>query len=129
MYIPIEQDFMKSKGEISLLEILRQEVPHFTIISQHGIKIKHRQHLYLDYYIPMLKLAVEFDGLQHEQYIPYFHKDIQGFMRSQQADKAKDQYCLDNDISLIRINHDEEVDAQTLRNKIQELIKKRIVNE
>lgn len=46
---------------------------------------------------------VEFDGRQHYEYIPYFHKNISGFKRQQEWDRRKNKYCLMHNIPLIRI--------------------------
>ncbi len=118
-----------SKGEASLLEILKKDIPHYAIIPQKKIKIGFHKNLFIDYYIPVLKLAFEFDGRQHSEYVPYYHQDIAGFMRSKLCDEAKNKWCVDNGVDMIRVNYNEEVDAQTLRSKIRELIKRKLVNE
>ena len=47
--------------------------------------------------------CIEFDGKQHFQYTPYFHKNKFAFQKQQEWDRKKNKYCLLNNIPLIRI--------------------------
>ena len=47
---------------------------------------------------------IEYDGIQHNNYIPFFHHDKNGFNVSKQRDKLKDKYCADNNIKILHIN-------------------------
>lgn len=49
-----------------------------------------------------LKAIIEFDGLQHSHPVAYFGGD-KGFQYVQEHDRIKDEYCLTNNIKLIRI--------------------------
>ena len=63
--------------------------------------------LHLDFYLPHSKIAIEYDGLQHFQYVPYFHDySVKNFYHRQRLDRLKDKYCADNNIRLIRIKYD-----------------------
>jgi hypothetical protein len=58
--------------------------------------------LELDGYCPELKMAIEVQGLQHFNYIPYFHrKGIVDFYEQQKRDSFKVEKCRENDIDLI----------------------------
>jgi very-short-patch-repair endonuclease len=59
--------------------------------------------LRLDFFIPALNIAFEFDGKQHDEYVAHFHKDRYGFARSKRNDAMKKQWCETNGITLIRI--------------------------
>lgn len=51
-------------------------------------------------------LAFEYDGIQHAQYNPYFHrKGPQAFLYQDSKDRYKDKVCVDRGILLIRIPH------------------------
>jgi very-short-patch-repair endonuclease len=108
-----------SKGEDALGELLRQTFPHHVLIAQHPIKIG-RQTLYVDYYIPALCLAFEFDGVQHSKYVGRFHGNLQGFAHSQNNDDAKDEWLSDKGIHLIRFKYNESVNQFTLASKIKD---------
>lgn len=48
---------------------------------------------------------IEFDGTYHDE---NFNKDYEYYVRLTKHDKLKDEYCLNNKIPLLRINHSEE---------------------
>jgi hypothetical protein len=60
--------------------------------------------LRMDIFLPSLKLAFEYDGTQHTEYVDFFHKSRDGFGKAQANDITKDMWCDKNDIILIRIN-------------------------
>ena len=73
--------------------------PKFLQLSNH-----YRSRLELDGYNEELKLAFEYQGLQHYQYIPYFHKNGPSDLEKQQErDKIKKERCAENEVYLIEI--------------------------
>ncbi|AYV81015.1 MAG: hypothetical protein Harvfovirus13_21 [Harvfovirus sp.] len=60
--------------------------------------------LELDGYNDKLKIAFEYQGIQHFKYIQYFHKNGEDdFMKQKQRDETKRSLCIKNNISLIEI--------------------------
>jgi len=59
--------------------------------------------LELDCYNKELKLAVEYNGIQHYKYIPYFHKTRDAFQNQKYRDYMKKQLCEKNGITLIDV--------------------------
>jgi hypothetical protein len=59
--------------------------------------------LELDCFNEELKIAVEYDGKQHYEYIPYFHKSYEAFMNQRYRDYMKEQMCRENGIILLRV--------------------------
>jgi hypothetical protein len=59
--------------------------------------------LELDGYNDNLKIAFEYQGEQHYQLIPFFHKSQQDFQDQQYRDKLTQDYCLANNINLLII--------------------------
>ena len=55
-----------------------------------------------DFYIPSLKIAIEYDGKQHFEPIEYFGGK-ESFEILQKHDAIKNEYCKNNGISLLRI--------------------------
>ncbi|TFH25856.1 hypothetical protein E4G67_00300 [Candidatus Bathyarchaeota archaeon] len=62
------------------------------------------ERLFLDFYVPSKKIAVEVQGTQHHKFNPFFHKDKKAFATQQANDRRKEQWCNINDITLIKIN-------------------------
>ena len=64
----------KSGPHLQVQELLKELYPTFLILEEIQIEVKNNKYLYLDFYLPLLKLAVEIDGNQHKEYTPFFHK-------------------------------------------------------
>lgn len=59
------------------------------------------KNLELDMYNPSLKLALEYQGVQHRKYTPFFHKSYSDFMGQVERDNYKKKRCMDEGIDLI----------------------------
>ena len=59
--------------------------------------------LELDCYDHNLSLAVEYNGIQHYKYVPYFHKNKEAFLNQKYRDDMKRRMCKDNKITLIEV--------------------------
>ena len=59
--------------------------------------------LELDCYNPNLRLAVEYNGIQHYKYTPYFHRSKDHFMNQKYRDDMKRRMCKENGILLIEV--------------------------
>ena len=62
-------------------------------------------HLELDGYCKKLKLAFEYDGIQHQKYPNPFHRDLSDFNRQRKRDKIKNRRCKSHKVILIRIKY------------------------
>ena len=56
-----------------------------------------------DFYLPKYNLIIEFNGLQHREFIQYFHKTQEEFERLKEHDKRKRIYALEHNIELLDI--------------------------
>jgi hypothetical protein len=59
--------------------------------------------LELDCYNEELKIAVEYNGIQHYKYIPFFHKNKEAFQNQKYRDYMKREICEKNGIKLIEV--------------------------
>ena len=59
--------------------------------------------LELDCYNPELRLAVEYNGIQHYKFTPYFHKNKEAFMNQKYRDEMKKYKCKEMGIVLIEV--------------------------
>lgn len=55
---------------------------------------------YLDFFIPMRKMAFEIHGRQHDEYVAHFHGSKKNFTKSQDRDSRKALWCRMNQIDL-----------------------------
>jgi hypothetical protein len=90
-----------STGEKIIANVLNQN----GVIYEQEKKMtgcKGKRELRFDFYIPTYNICIEYDGRQHFESIEYFGGEKQ-LIQQQTYDKIKNQYCLDNNIILIRI--------------------------
>lgn len=95
-----------SKGEIAISDYL--DGKEISFIPQYSIPSLSNR--YYDFMINWnnMKVLIEFDGLQHFQYIKLFHKEsMEIFFEKQNIDKVKTIHALANDYRIIRIDYNE----------------------
>jgi hypothetical protein len=61
------------------------------------------QNLELDMYNDELKLAIEYNGKQHYEFVPYFHKNHESFLNQRYRDEMKKVKCDKQGIKLITV--------------------------
>ncbi len=104
--IPSKRNKSESKGEIECKKAAEKIFGKpFKKIRPHFLKSEVTgKNLELDVYNDDLKLAVEYDGIQHYKYTPHFHRNGEiDFQKQLQRDKFKEQKCIENGIHLIRV--------------------------
>ena len=104
----------KSKEEMKIEEwLIKNEILHVSQKTFPECRGK-RYPLRFDFYLPEFNTCIEFDGEQHYYKYPYFVKDLKlielKFTENKLYDKIKDNYCLKNDIKLIRIRRRNSID-------------------
>lgn len=98
-----------SKGEEIIKNYLISQSIDFS--SQFSISvpkyIRKSQLIRVDFYFQNNNKAyiIEYNGLQHYQYIPHFHKNVKTFRRQMLRDRWLELYCLKHDIQLIIIDY------------------------
>ena len=96
-----------SKGEQKIINLLRRGGIGFEReVSFEDLTGSGRNLLRFDFVIYKSGkpyICIEFDGKQHFEYTPYFHKTISGFKKQQEWDRRKNKYCLMHNITLIRV--------------------------
>lgn len=100
----------KSFKEMYIESILKEN--KITYIPQYTFdECKNIFKLPFDFYLPDINTCIEYDGEQHFRPIDFFGGE-DGFNKRQKNDNIKTQYCIDNNIRLIRIPYtktDEEI--------------------
>ena len=105
------------RQEEKLFEILRDIFPNETIRRHDRKKLNG---LELDFHIPRLRLAFEYDGEQHFDKELYEKLYGEGFDEQVKRDKLKNKLCRRKKIKLIRIKYDESLCKKLIVNKIKE---------
>ena len=85
----------ESKGAKKVRKILEAAKVDFQQEARVGDTL-----LRFDFYIDSLKVAIEFNGKQHYEEIPFFNSSLEEYV---ERDIRKKKYCLENNIELIVI--------------------------
>lgn len=97
----------KSSLHLTAREILKHQFPTLQILEEVPIPVKRSENYYLDFYLPMLKLAVEVHGEQHYKFVSFYHNNQLGFIKSQKRDREKQEWCEINSIQYIALPYNE----------------------
>ena len=68
-----------------------------------GLVGTYNGNLSYDFYLPQYNLLIEFQGEQHERYIPGFHNSIEYFEKQVEHDRRKREYAERHEIELLEI--------------------------
>lgn len=101
--ITFEKEKCESKGESACRNYLN------SVFQRPFEKVRNiynpvtQQYLELDCYNDDLKLAIEYQGIQHYKFCKFFHKNIESFRNQQYRDELKRIYCRQLGITLIEV--------------------------
>lgn len=59
------------------------------------------------------------DGIQHDQFVPFFHKEFEDYKKGREYDQQKLEYLTKNGVKLVRIKHNKMVKSSE---ELKELI-------
>lgn len=104
----------RSKYHLRARSLLKELFNSYRILEEvklPGSTLPHRKSvLYLDFYIPSIKLAIEVHGEQHYEFNAFFHKSRADFLKSLARDDDKITWCELNDIKLVVLKYSESED-------------------
>lgn len=91
-----------SYGEIQVKNILEELGVKYKQEKLITVPIWGKDHLIrADFYLPKQNCIIEFNGKQHYEYMPEYHKSEGSFQYQQERDKALELHCLKNNINLL----------------------------
>lgn len=74
-------------------------------------KCRNKKPLPFDFYLPDYNVCIEYDGIQHFESVEIFGGE-DALKKQQYNDSIKNNYCLLNDINLIRIRYDQDIKTE-----------------
>jgi hypothetical protein len=98
-------------------QLLIETYPTIVVLQEIPIPLRRTEFLYLDFYIPLLKKAVEVHGEQHYKFVAHFHNNALGFIKHKKRDREKAEWCNINGIEYIELPYNESIDQWTQRLK------------
>lgn len=111
----------RSKFHVKARALLKELFHSYRILEEvklPGSTQLHRKSvLYLDFYIPSIRLAIEVHGKQHYEFCPFFHKSKADFVKGLARDEDKIEWCKLNNINIIILKYSESEDEWRQRIK------------
>lgn len=107
-----------SEGEAKAAHYLDSLQPEIIYVSQKTFcECRYKKLLPFDFQVfkretPDVFILIEIDGRQHREFVPYFHRDVDGFEEQQLRDYIKDEYCQNSEIPLVRIPDTADIPAR-----------------
>lgn len=90
----------KSNSQHSLGKILQSIYKGYVILEEFGIP---DSRLSLDFFIPLARIAFEYQGEQHDKFNKFFHGTSAAFKKQRERDMMKREWCELNNITLIEV--------------------------
>lgn len=111
----------KSSGSLFIFNFLKKHnVEFYSEYTWDWFLSCHKKHLFVDFYIPKINLAIEYDGEQHVRYSKFIHKTYDNFIELKERDVLKNKLLEEHNIKLIRINYKTSYD--NIENILSEII-------
>lgn len=96
-----------SKGESLIMNYLNSKSIEY--IYEHSFSdCKYKTKLRFDFFLPQYNTCIEYDGIQHFKSVPLFG-GIKYLKELKVRDEIKNNYCINNNIKLLRIRYDEDI--------------------
>lgn len=105
-----------SRGQSALTAIMRKLLPGQKIVNEHHLG----EGLRLDVYCPSFKLAAEYHGRQHFEFVEFFHKDSFGYRDARDRDLRKEELCAAQGITLVCFRYNDRLDEDTVFQRLLE---------
>jgi hypothetical protein len=80
--------------------------------------------LELDCYNKDLRIAAEYNGIQHSKFVPFFHKNYEAFLNQKYRDDMKRRICKEQNIILIEVPHT--VKIENIERFIKDVLKQKL---
>jgi hypothetical protein len=111
-----------SYGETQVKHILEELGVKYKQEKLFNIPIWGKSHIVrADFYLPKQNCVIEFNGKQHYEYMPEYHKSEGSFKYQQERDKELEKYCLTHNINFIVFRY-EDIGNGNMKNTITEMV-------
>jgi len=104
-------------SEVELLNLVRDLFPNEKAVHQASPEWLGLQRF--DIYLPRRKIAIEYQGRQHYEPVPFFGGE-EGFLRTQERDRRKAKLCTENGVTLIYFRHDEPITREAVKARVEQ---------
>lgn len=99
----------RSKYHIRARNLLKEMFHSYRILEEVKLPGSTQRHkkgvLFLDFFVPQIKLAIEVHGQQHYEFCSFFHKNKADFLLAKAKDEDKIEWCRLNSVDLIVLKY------------------------
>lgn len=96
-----------SKGETKIICLLMSM--GLVFVREHTLPgCVYKRQLTVDFYVPSHNVVIEYDGKQHFKAVRRFGGRTNTAIQKAR-DEAKDKYCVENNLTIIRVRYDKEI--------------------
>lgn len=96
----------KSSYHIEVRNLLQEIFPLNIVLEEVPLPLS--PVLFLDFYIPSKKIAIEVNGAQHYEFNNFHFASKLDWLKSKSNDNKKSEWCQENNIELIILKFDEQ---------------------
>jgi hypothetical protein len=96
----------RSKRQGAVKKFLKKYWSHHIVFEEFPIA---GTRMTFDFYNANKKVAIEVQGRQHTQYVPFFHGNKMNYLSQLRRDQQKLEFCTLNKIKLIEIYDEDEI--------------------
>jgi hypothetical protein len=118
----VGEGWVSERELLNIVNIVKDIFPENQIIHQSSPEWLGRQRL--DIFIPELRLAIEYQGRQHYEPVPFFGGE-EGFSRTQERDLWKARLCAENRVALVYFRYDESITRNLIETRIKKALSER----
>ena len=105
-----------SSGELDIEKFLKEKNIKFE--RQKIFKeCKLKKYLKFDFYVKDFNCVIEFNGLQHYEFVEFFHKTYSEFILRQKRDEIKRNYAKENNLKILEIPYWQQKDIYNILTK------------
>lgn len=98
----------KSSYHLKARSLLKNIYPTMQILEEVPIVARKSEILYLDFYLPLIRMCIEIHGEQHYKFVAHYHSNKLAFLKGQKRDKDKKEWCEINGIKYIELPFDQQ---------------------
>lgn len=98
-----------SKGEKKIRSILNLKEISFEEQYKFPNQTENIRRCKYDFYLPDLNMIIEYHGIQHYEFVPFFHKTHEQMLNRRKRDYEKKMFCLKNNILYIEISYQDDI--------------------
>lgn len=104
-----EDNRSRSELHIQARRIIKDLFSTVRVLEEVPIKPRFKTQ-FLDFYLPVNKLAIEVNGEQHYKFSQFYHSSASAFLEQKKRDRDKIDWCELNNITLVVLPYNESLE-------------------